>query len=598
MKRFRLLLSFLKGSVGFYLIALILCLISVYVSLYVPIIVKVVIDSIIGNEPLEFDGFIGTVFSFRTGDIKWDLLLFSFISVIIVLFSAVLEFIFKTLVTIASQNAGLKMKNRMYSHIQSLDYEYQTKAEVGDLIQRCTTDIENSMTFLSDHVMDMARTLLTMVFTVTMMFRLSTTMSIVSMSLLPVVFTYSFYFFKRAKRVFEAQEESDAKLSAVLQENLTGVRVVKAFARQDYEKQKFDKVNVHYREKSMGIIRAMSQYWSVSDGLSFLQIGVVLGFGSYFVVSGTFGVGMVVAFFTYVERVMWPVKQLGRLLAESGKTAVSLKRLLEVLSERPEELDDSDYKPQIFGNIEFRDVSFTYPNGTKVLKNVSFSIKQGESVAIIGQTGSGKTTLVQLLQRLYDNYTGEILLDGREIRTINKGYLRESIGLILQEPFLFNRSVKENISYTKEDVEDHSIYKAAEVAAISNTINSFEKGYDTTVGEGGVTLSGGQKQRIAIARTLICKHPVVIFDDSLSAVDTETDRVIRRNMKDGGIKPTSIIISHRVSTVRDADRIIVLEDGVVTANGNHDEIKSKDNLYRRILDIQSEIEKEFHTTFL
>lgn len=598
MKRFRLLFSFLKGSVGIYFIALILCLCSVLISLYVPIIVKVVIDSVIGKEPFNLDGFLGYIFTFRTGEMKRDIFIYSFLGVLFVLVASLLEFCYTALITFASQNAGRKMKDRMYGHIQSLDYEYHAKAEVGDLIQRCTTDIENSMIFLSEHFINIIRTIFIMVITVSMMLSLNVTMSLVSMSLIPFIFIYSLIFFKKAQKVFEAQEETDARLSGVLQENLTGVRVVKAFARQEYETDKFDKANRAHTERTMDIIKAMSQFWSTSDGLSFIQIGVVLGFGSYFVVSGTFGVGMVIAFFTYVEKITWPVKQLGRLLAESGKTAVSLKRLMEVLDQKSEVLEDTDFKPDIYGDIEFRNVSFTYPNGTDVLNNVSFSIGRGQSAAIIGPTGSGKTTLVHLLQRLYDNYTGTILLDGRDIKTINKGHLRESIGLILQEPFLFNKTVKENISYARTDAEDAEVFGAAKIASIDRSIEEFDKGYDTTVGEGGVTLSGGQKQRIAIARTLICANPIVIFDDSLSAVDTETDRVIRQNMKEGPVKPTSIIISHRVSTVRDADKIIVLEDGMVTADGTHDQIKDQDNLYRRILDIQSEIEEEFHTTFV
>ncbi|QEN04720.1 ABC transporter ATP-binding protein [Thiospirochaeta perfilievii] len=597
MKRFKLLFSFLKGSIGIYTLAIILCLMSVGISLLVPLIVRVVIDSVIGSEPFSESGFIAYLFRNRTGVLLKDILTFSFLGVAFVAISSIMEFIYIALIAIASQRAGKKMKDRMYKHIQRLDYEYHAKAEIGDLIQRCTTDIENSMLFLSEHFINILRVIFIMGITISLMLSLNVTMSFISMALVPFIFLYSVNFFKKAQKVFEEQEKTDAILSSVLQENLTGVRVVKAFARQEYEIDKFEIANRNLRERTMDIIKAMSQFWSASDGLSMLQIGVVLGVGSYFVVSGMFGIGMIIAFFTYVERIMWPVKQLGRLLAESGKTSVSLKRLQEILDTNPEVLDDSNYKPQLQGKIEFRNVSFTYPNGTEVLNNVSFVVEKGQSAAIIGPTGSGKTTLVHLLHRLYDNYTGTILVDDMDIRTISKRHLRENLSLILQEPFLFNKSVKDNISYAKEESNDDEIFNATETACIHNSINEFDKGYETLVGEGGVTLSGGQKQRIAIARTLICNNPVVIFDDSLSAVDTETDKVIRTNLKDGDVRPTSIIISHRVSTVRDADKIIVLERGVVTADGTHNEIKDQDNLYRRILNIQSEIEEEFHTKF-
>ncbi|MBN2617133.1 MAG: ABC transporter ATP-binding protein [Spirochaetales bacterium] len=597
MKRFKLLFSFLKGSAGIYTLAIVLCLISVWISLFVPLVVRVVIDSVIGKEDFTNTGLLGYIFSFRTGNIKKDIFTFSFLGVAFILVSSLMEFLYTALITVATQDAGQKMKNRMYEHIQRLDYEYHAKAEAGDLIQRCTTDIENSMIFLSEHFINILRTAFIMFVTISMMLSLSIPMSVISMSLVPFIFVYSFYFFSRAQKLFEAQEEVEARLSSVIQENLTGVRVVKAFARQEYEIKKFDEVNSLNQKKVMKIIGAMSQFWSASNGLSFLQIGVVLGVGSYFVVKGVFGVGMVIAFFTYVERIMWPVKQLGRLLAESGKTAVSLKRLTEVLVNEQEDLNDTDFKPEINGDIEFIGVSFSYPNGTHVLKNISFKIKKGESAALIGPTGAGKTTLIHLLHRLYDDYTGTILLDGIDIKKINKRHLRENLGLILQEPFLFNKSVKENIRYAKKESLDEEVFNAAKIASVDKSIKDFEEGYDTTVGEGGVTLSGGQKQRLAIARTLILENPIVIFDDSLSAVDTETDRIIRKNLKEGKVNPTSIIISHRVSTVRDADRILVLEEGRLTANGTHNEIKDKDNLYRRILDIQSEIEREFHTTF-
>jgi ATP-binding cassette, subfamily B, bacterial len=336
MKGFKLLFTFLKGSRILYILAILLCLASVWVSLFVPLVVKVIVDSIIGSQPINETGLLAWIFSFKRESFMYNITFFCLAGVAFTLVASVFQYVYSVLVTIVSHRVGKKMRDDLYSHIQRLEYEYHSKAETGDLIQRCTTDVENSMTFIAEHFINIVRVVFMLITTVALMLGLNVTMSLISMGLVPVIFVYSLLFFKRIQKAFEAQEETDSMLNGALQENLTGVRVVKAFARQDYEIHKFDEINKANRGKHMDIIKAMSQFWSTSDGMSLVQIFMVLVVGSYFVVSGVFGLGVIIAFFSYVEKLMWPVKQLGRLLAESGRTAVSLKRISEIFNTEPE----------------------------------------------------------------------------------------------------------------------------------------------------------------------------------------------------------------------------------------------------------------------
>ena len=378
-------------------------------------------------------------------------------------------------------------------------------------------------------------------------------------------------------------------MSAVLQENLSGVRVVRAFARQVYEIEKFDQRNRVFRDKTYRLIRLLAWYWMAASFLGMAQVGAVLVGGAYWASQGLISLGTVVVFLSYTQMLIWPIREMGRILTDMGKALVSLGRIQEILQEPFDTGEAGTVRPDIRGHLEFRNVTFGYNSGKPVLQNVSFSVKPGQTVAILGPTGAGKTSLVHLLVRLYEYQHGSITIDGVELNTIDKKWLRSHIGLVLQEPFLFSKTLKENIRLAKNTAQDIEVFEAARMASVHDVILDFEKGYETAVGEKGVTLSGGQKQRVAIARTLLRECPIVIFDDSLSAVDTETDAAIRKALQQNN-RATTFIISHRVTTLAHADLILVLENGKLVQAGTHGELVRQNGLYRKVWAIQNSLE--------
>jgi ATP-binding cassette subfamily B protein len=385
-------------------------------------------------------------------------------------------------------------------------------------------------------------------------------------------------------------------MSNVVQENVNGVRVVKAFGQEYNEMQKFNESNDTLFEKSISFIKVISMFWAAADLSSLLQIGILILAGVVFAVNGQVTVGMLTTFITYEWMILWPVKQVARILGDFGKTMVSVDRIKEILDEDRETDESDDQCPELKGDIVFSNVSFGYPGNDLILKNISFDIKRGETLGIIGPTGSGKSTLIHLLQRLFDHTEGTITLGGIDIKRINRKWLRKNIGIVLQEPFLYSKTIRDNIALAYMDASIETVHSAAKTAALHDVINEFDEGYQTLVGEKGVTLSGGQKQRIAIARTIIREKPILIFDDSLSAVDTETDAVIRKELKQNINMATKLIISHRINTLKDADKIVVIENGCITQMGKHKELLEEEGLYKRIYDVQNmlylDIQKE------
>jgi len=420
------------------------------------------------------------------------------------------------------------------------------------------------------------------------MINLNVKMTLIAMATTPVLFVFSYMYFKVVQKSFKISDESEAELSTVIQENLNGVRVVKAFGREKFEIEKFREKNNQYKVKTYKVIMNLAYYWSISDLLTIVQIALVVVASIYYANQGLITLGTAVVFINYIFRIIWPIKQLGRILADLGKALVSTERIQEILDEEREVEKPVEIKPEIHGEIEFKNVSFEYPDDKnhKVLENVSFKVKKGETIAIVGKTGSGKSSLVHLLPRLYDVEKGEILIDGHNINTIQKKWLRKNVGIVLQEPFLYSTTIQENISFQNEsNIKD--VHDAARIASVHHVVEEFDQGYDTVIGEKGVTLSGGQKQRIAIARTIINNYPILIFDDSLSAVDTETDIAIRKALGERKKDVTTFIISHRISSIYDADKIIVMEKGKIKEMGKHEDLIQKEGIYKRIYDIQN-----------
>ncbi len=459
-------------------------------------------------------------------------------------------------VAVGSENTSRKMKNALYDHLQRLPYDYHVNAETGDLIQRCTTDVETVRKFLAIQMTEFIRVSSMIIIALTIMIPLNWILTIASLALMPFIVLFSSIFFKRVQKQFTLVEESDGKLSTVLQEGLTGVRVVRAFGRQEFEREKFMDISEDWRDKTLKLISYFGYFYGGSDALVSAQTIISIVLGIIFTINGSITPGQYIVFISYVMMMIWPIRQFGRILSDMGKALIAAGRLDEVLSQKREDNGVNPLVVPLDKDIEYKNVKFGYDDN-EVLKDVSFSVKSGETIAILGATGTGKSTIVQLLQRLYDIEDGAITIGGVDIREIDKNHLRKRIGIVLQEPFLYSRTLKENIGITQDTKDDEAVFKAARTASVHDVIERFEHGYETMVGERGVTLSGGQKQRVAIARTVLRDSDILIFDDSLSAVDTETDRKIRRELKERQKGVTTFIISHRITTLKEADKILV-----------------------------------------
>ena len=478
------------------------------------------------------------------------------------------------------------MRDSLYRQIQYMTYEHHTKKETGDMIQRCTSDVETIRRFLGVQIVDLGRIIFMVFLSVAIMLTLNVKLTLYAVALIPILFGFSYVFFTKVQKNFLKSDEAEGKLTTVLQENLSGVRVVRAFGREKYEIDKFEEVNQTYRKTTYRLIEILAMFWSSSDLITLIQSGVVLIVGSQMVIAGDLTIGTLIAFITYESMLLWPVKQSGRLLSELGKTTVAIKRVEEIMNEEIEKDSHDEIEPEVDGKIAFENVNFSYPDGKQALKNINFTLDQGKTLGILGSTGSGKSTLVHLLQRLYD-YEGSIKIDDVELSHIKKQWIRRKIGLILQEPYLYAKTVKENIGIINRDYGDTQIMEAAKTASIHDNILTFKEGYETIIGEKGVSLSGGQKQRVAISRTIIDHDKrILIFDDSLSAVDTETDMRIRRALKKRSKDVTTLIISHRITTLAEADYIIVMDDGEIIQRGSHDDLVKEEGLYKRIWDLQ------------
>lgn len=573
------LYGYLKGYGLAFGLAILSIIIATAMQLAVPILIKYAIDSIIGDEPAGNLQFLMDAFG-------KSLLSVALIIVGLSLLRGIFMFLKGYLSAYAAENIAKDVRDRLYRQIQYMTFERHTKKETGDMVQRCTSDVETLRRFVGVQIVDLGRIVFMIGLTVAIMLTLSVKLTLYTVLMIPVLFFFSYIFFTKVQKTFKKSDEAEGTLTTVLQENLSGVRVVRAFGREDHEMEKFEVVNRKHRDITYRLIEILAVFWSSSDFLTLIQNGIVLVVGSGMVISGEITIGILTAFITYVSMLLWPVKQSGRLLSEFGKTTVAIQRIQEILSEPVESDSPEETAPEIQGEVVFQGVSFSYDAHQKVLQDISFRLPAGKTLGILGSTGSGKSTLVHLLQRLYD-YEGSIRIDGHELRTLKRSHIRRKIGLVLQEPHLYAKTVKENIGITRRDYKEAQIQNAAKAASIHDNILTFKEGYETVIGEKGVSLSGGQKQRIAISRTIIDDEKrILIFDDSLSAVDTETDMRIRNELKKRSKDITTLIISHRISTLAEADIIIVLDEGRIVQQGTHGELLREEGLYKRIWDLQ------------
>lgn len=612
-RKIDLIFRFLQGSKGYFAVAVAASLISTILNALTPQIFRFSVDEVLSGNGGSY-----------LSDKLWVLAL---MIVAVAVASGIFTYISRTNTAKAGENFAKNLRDTLFIHVQKLPMRWHDKHQTGDIIQRCTSDVEIIRGFVVTQLLEVFRTAFLVVISFVMMFSMNVKLSCIVLLFVPVVIVYSTVFYKLIAKRFTTADEAEGELSTVVQENATGVRVVRAFGREQFEMERFDEKNDAFAKLWIRLGTLSGLYWGIGDLITGLQVVAVIIFGVMEAVNGAISVGEFIAFAAYNSTLVWPIRGLGRILSDMSKAGVSFERVDYIIRSEEEEYGKEEEYEKEEGNrkeeksgkepacrnikesekgkpcdasrskntestgnhdISFRHVSFGYEEGKEVLRDVSFTIPEGRTFGILGGTGSGKSTVIQLLSRLYelDGNKGSICIGGRAIQDIPIEALRRNIGMVLQEPFLYSRTIRENIAASVPDASMEEIRYAAQIACIDDAIMNFPDGYETLVGERGVTLSGGQKQRIAIARMLLQKAPIMVFDDSLSAVDSQTDYNIRHALKEHMREATVILISHRVTSLMGADEIMVLNQGEIEECGTHEELIRKNGIYRRIYEIQ------------
>ena len=576
-----------EGYRGAYLISFAIQFLIVGLMLFSTFMTKVLVDTILSEPPTgPIDTFMTNLFGGQAF-LKDNLWVFSVIILGIGLSRGLLFFLRMYLRGHVESNIGRETQLKLFYHIERLPYPALKKAKSGDYIQTCTRDEETVRSFITRQLFGITYTIFMVAISFTILMTLSWKIAVIAIAVLPIMFIYSFLLIKKVRKLYRATEDSDGLVSAKIEETLAGIRLVKAYNNEKYEIDDFDEHLMDYRKKFIKWRKLSSFFFASSDIFVFGQIVLTTLFGLYLALNGDITVGTLIVAFEFVSMVVWPVRDVAMTLSNLARAVAAMDRINVILHQPLEDIE-SGLRPDIKGAISLKDMSFHYDDGDEVvLNNISLDIKAGETIAIMGKTGSGKSTLSHLLTRLYDYTSGSVKIDGIELKDISKEHIRQKIATVLQEPFLFSKTIINNLKIANRKASTEDIYRAAQIADIHQNILSFKDGYETKVGEKGVTLSGGQKQRLAIARTIINRAPILVFDDSLSAVDTETDIHIRSALKARQRDTTTLIITHRVATAKDADRIVVLEDGRISQLGTHEELLKQEGLYRRIYDIQT-----------
>ncbi len=592
-----LILFFLNGSKRYFIGAIFFaCLVSL-LDLINPKIISFTVDTVLGDSTTTIPTFIENIIN-SFGGITWLKNHLGVIALCVIgvsIIGALCRFLFNLCNTKGAEKLVHTMRNELFDHILHLPFSWHSENQTGDIIQRCTSDVEQIKIFLSEQLTVLFRFIILIVLAIYFMFTINVKLTLVASIFIPIIVGYSLFFHKGIGESFEKVDIEEGKLSSIAQENLTGVRVVRAFGRESYERERFEKQNEYYTSMWVHLMNLLAAFWSSADLFSYLQIMCVLAYGAVLTVNGEMSAGDYIAFNSYASMLMWPIRTLGRVIANLSKAGISIDRLMYIMNSE-EEHDKEDAKDiDMHQDIVFDHVSFQYENGTsEILEDISFEVKAGTTVGILGGTGSGKSTLMYLLDRLYELKEGEgsITIGGVDIKDIKSDCLRKNIGMVLQEPYLFSRTLEENIAIALPDMDHEKVRLAAKVASLDHAIEHFQEGYQTYVGERGVTLSGGQKQRTAIAQMLISKPPIMVFDDSLSAVDAETDAKIRSALKENVGDSTVILIAQRITTLMNADLILVMDNGKIIERGTHDELIQQDGIYKKIYDLQSRSSSE------
>lgn len=629
-KRFKsnpkLIMFFLNGSKRFFIASIICSLLVTTFELINPRIIAYTVDTVIGEENKALPGFLQSAVDGIGGGeyIRSHLYIIALVIIGVAALAVISRFMFRMFNARGQEKLVRNMRDTLYSHIVRLPVKWHNENQTGDIIQRCTSDVDTVRRFLAEQLTNLVRVVILIVMSIIFMLNINVKLAMIAIALVPVIILYSLFFHRSIGKSFQKVDDMEGRLSAMVQENLTGVRVVRAFGKESYERERFGKANSKYCNMWVRLMQLLSIFWATGDLVSGSQVMLVVAFGAAFCVRGTLTTGELIAFISYNALLTWPVRSLGRVISEMSKAGISIERIRYIMNSVEEDNAADPKEADMKGDITFENVTFVYPEKEekedtseekkkedknaseekkdsaeaseakeliKVLDDVSFDIKAGTTIGILGGTGSGKSTLIQLLDRLLEidedsGCSGRITIGGVDIRDIDRKYLRTNIGIVLQEPYLFSGTLAENISITDESLDMDKVRSASKVAALEETVEKFSKGYETYVGERGVTLSGGQKQRTAIAQMLLRQPPIMVFDDSLSAVDAETDAKIRTALRERSKGTTTILIAHRISTIMHADMIIVLDHGRIVERGTHDELVAKGGLYDKIFRLQ------------
>ncbi len=566
----------------------------------VPLVPQVVMDGVLSVGTEDTTGFVrwGVALGGGREAIAAHLWLAAVLIVALTVIAGLFTYLRGRWSAIASEAIARKVRDRLYDQLQHLPCRYHDRAETGDQVQRCTSDVETLRLFLANQVVEIGRAVIMMMIPIPLMLALDIKMTLISIIVIPPIVVFSLVFFRKVQASFKRVDEAEGRMTSTLQENLTGVRVVRAFARQEFEEEKFEERNRAHRDLDYHLYKLFAWYWGLSDFMCMGQMALIVGAGGYWLATGQLQVGTFYFFLAAVNMFLWPVRMMGRILSELGKAMVAIGRIGEILEHQRETLPDPRIMAtlgaagRVSGEILFEHISFAHGEEVQALDDVSFRIAPGTTMALLGPSGSGKSTIVNLLLRFYDPDGGVIRLDGIDITRLDRKEVRSRVAVVMQEPFLYSKSIGENIRLGRHGASEDEMRQAALTACIHKAIEEFEEGYETLVGERGVTLSGGQRQRVALARAMLDEAAILVLDDALSAVDTETETMILEALRQGGGTQTKIVIAHRLSTLMHADSILVLDRGCVIQRGTHANLITEDGLYRRLWQIQTSLEED------
>jgi len=588
--------SFTKGLRHNFVLALLTMAISVFAGYMTPQIIRVTVDSVINDSPFNLPSFLATQIENMGGRdfLRQNLILCALASLLFAVLAGISTYLSRMNMAKGCEGTVTKIRNTLFSHIQRLPYAWHNKNQTGDIIQRCTQDVDLIHNFINDQMMELVRVVFLIVVSLVLMFSMNAKLALIAFIFIPIVVGYSMIFFVIVGDRFRIADEAEGKLTAMVQENLTGVRVVRAFGRERFEKDKFNKQNDLFSDLWVRLGHVMGVNWGIGDLLSGIQVLTIIAAGIVFVVDGAITEGEYLAFVAYNSMLVWPTRSLGRLLSELSKTGISSKRIFEILDAEPEKDAETPVTPPMDRDIVFKHVNFSYGTSGEVLHDIDLKIPAGTTVAIVGETGAGKSTLVNLACRFFEPTEGRILIDGKDYRERSMLWLHSSIGYVLQTPHLFSGSVRDNIRYGRLDATDEEIEAAAKLVSAHDAIMHMENGYDSDVGEGGDQLSTGEKQLISFARAVLADPRIFVLDEATASIDTKTEELIQHAISTLLENRTSFLIAHRLSTIRHADLILVVRAGKIIEQGTHEELLQNKGYYADLYNKQFEQENVKH----